>query len=236
VRSSATSAPTTPARRPRSNAFGVCADRTTATATWSRITTSPPRRCGHRRHRPRSSCQAVDAKRPGPQRSKPPTTATASGSLSADTSVRTFSCENSKGTFVGFRVGEEFTGIGSTTGVGRTPDVTGGITSDGTTLTAATIEADMTAVGHHQRRLARRSSPRRARQVHTSDRDVRAHRADRIAGAVTSGETGLTTIARHVPSPTDHALRARSARYWHAIVRPSTIAEPHMTAPYRACP
>ena len=63
-----------------------------------------------------------------------------------DTSVGTFDYEDSTGTFVGFRVEEELTGIGSTTAVGRTPTVSGTITIDGTTLTAATIEADMTAI------------------------------------------------------------------------------------------
>jgi polyisoprenoid-binding protein YceI len=56
------------------------------------------------------------------------------------------SYEDSTGTFVGFRVDEELSGIGSTTAVGRTPTVSGTITIDGTTLTAATIEADMTAI------------------------------------------------------------------------------------------
>jgi len=54
------------------------------------------------------------------------------------------SFENSTGTFVGFRVDEELSGIGSTTAVGRTPAVTGTMTIDGTKVTAASIEADMT--------------------------------------------------------------------------------------------
>jgi len=36
--------------------------------------------------------------------------------------------------------------LGSTTAVGRTPDVTGTVTIEGTTVTAATIEADMTSI------------------------------------------------------------------------------------------
>ena len=73
-------------------------------------------------------------------------TADVSGTWAVDTSVGTFDYENSTGTFVGFRVEEELSGIGSTTAVGRTPDVSGTITIDGTTLTAATIEADMTPI------------------------------------------------------------------------------------------
>jgi len=42
-----------------------------------------------------------------------------------DTTVGEFSYEDSTGTFVGFRVDEELSGLGSTTAVGRTPDVSG---------------------------------------------------------------------------------------------------------------
>ena len=68
------------------------------------------------------------------------------GDWAVDTSVGEFSFEDSTGTFVGFRVSEELSGIGSTTAVGRTPAVTGSMTIDGTALTAANIEADMTAL------------------------------------------------------------------------------------------
>jgi len=68
------------------------------------------------------------------------------GTWSVDTSVGEFSYEDSTGTFVGFRVDEELSGVGSTTAVGRTPAVSGSATIDGTTVTVVTIEADMTAV------------------------------------------------------------------------------------------
>ncbi|MEP7112664.1 MAG: YceI family protein [Ilumatobacteraceae bacterium] len=54
------------------------------------------------------------------------------GNWAVDTSVGEFSFENSTGTFVGFRVSEELSGIGSTTAVGRTPAVSGTMTIDGT--------------------------------------------------------------------------------------------------------
>ncbi|WP_419926170.1 YceI family protein [Candidatus Poriferisocius sp.] len=63
-----------------------------------------------------------------------------------DTSIGEFSYEDSTGTFVGFRVDEELASIGSTTAVGRTPVVTGSITIDGETVTAVTVEADMSAI------------------------------------------------------------------------------------------
>ena len=73
-------------------------------------------------------------------------TAAVSGTWAVNTSIGEFSFENSTGTFVGFRVQEELSSIGSTTAVGRTPTVTGSITFDGTTLAAATIEADMSEI------------------------------------------------------------------------------------------
>lgn len=72
------------------------------------------------------------------------------GTWTVDTSIGEFSYEESTGTFVGFRVAEELSGIGSTTAVGRTPDVTGSSvidSSDGTaTIVSTEIAADITAV------------------------------------------------------------------------------------------
>lgn len=75
-----------------------------------------------------------------------PVTPSIEGTWTVDTSVGTFSYEESTGTFVGVRINEELASIGSTTAVARTPDVAGSITVEGTTLTAATIEADMTTM------------------------------------------------------------------------------------------
>jgi polyisoprenoid-binding protein YceI len=71
------------------------------------------------------------------------TAAGVAGTWSVDTSIGEFSFEDSTGTFVGFRVEEELTGIGSTTAVGRTPVVAGTMTIDGTTVSAVSIEANM---------------------------------------------------------------------------------------------
>ena len=81
-----------------------------------------------------------------------PTTAAATaasavaGTWAVDTSIGTFDYEEATGSFAGFRVAEELSGIGSTTAVGRTPEVSGTITIEGTTLTATSIEADLTAL------------------------------------------------------------------------------------------
>jgi len=69
-----------------------------------------------------------------------------SGTWNVDTSIGEFSFEDSTGTFAGFRVDEELSGVGSVTAVGRTPEVTGTLEIDGTTVRAATITADMTAL------------------------------------------------------------------------------------------
>ena len=100
------------------------------------------------------------------------------GTWTVDTSIGTFSFEDSTGTFVGFRVQEELSGIGSTTAVGRTPEVSGTLTIDGTTVTAVSVEANMNAITTNDRRRddnARRS----ARHRRVPDRHVRAHAADR---------------------------------------------------------
>ena len=73
-------------------------------------------------------------------------TGSIAGTWTVDTSVGEFSYEDSTGTFVGFRVDEELSGLGSTTAVGRTPDVSGTVTIEGTTVTAANIDADMTSI------------------------------------------------------------------------------------------
>jgi polyisoprenoid-binding protein YceI len=85
----------------------------------------------------------------------PPANAAASplaGRWSVDTSIGTFSFEDSTGSFVGFRVQEELTSIGSTTAVGRTPAVSGTLSIDGTTVTAVQVEADLSALVTNDRR------------------------------------------------------------------------------------
>ena len=79
-----------------------------------------------------------------------PRTATTPGAIAGawtvDTSIGEFSYEDSTGTFVGFRVAEELSGVGSTTAVGRTPTVTGRLEVEGTTVIAVAIEAELAAI------------------------------------------------------------------------------------------
>jgi polyisoprenoid-binding protein YceI len=69
------------------------------------------------------------------------------GSWSVDTYVGDFTVDDTTtATFVGFRVEEVLNSIGSATAVGRTPDVTGSVTIEGTTLTSAAFTADLTTI------------------------------------------------------------------------------------------
>jgi polyisoprenoid-binding protein YceI len=74
------------------------------------------------------------------------------GSWTVDTETGEFDHESATGTFAGFRIAEELASIGSTTAVGRTGDVTGSITIEGTTLTAASFEVDITTITTNESR------------------------------------------------------------------------------------
>jgi polyisoprenoid-binding protein YceI len=64
------------------------------------------------------------------------------GTWSVDTEIGSFS--DFSGTFVGYRIQEQLASIGGNTAVGRTPNATGTLTLQGSTITAASISADLT--------------------------------------------------------------------------------------------
>jgi polyisoprenoid-binding protein YceI len=66
------------------------------------------------------------------------------GSWTVDPSIGSF--DDFSGSFVGYRIREELAGVGAQEAVGRTPAVTGTLTVDGTTLTAAEITADLSSL------------------------------------------------------------------------------------------
>ena len=75
------------------------------------------------------------------------TTATdVSGQWTVDAETGEFDYESATGSFVGFRIEEVLSSIGSTTAVGRTGDVSGALTIDGSALTAASFDVDMTTI------------------------------------------------------------------------------------------
>jgi polyisoprenoid-binding protein YceI len=74
------------------------------------------------------------------------------GTWTVDTETGEFDYESATGTFAGFRIQEELASIGSATAVGRTGDVTGSITIEGDTLTAAEFVVDMTTITTNESR------------------------------------------------------------------------------------
>ena len=113
-----------------------------------------------------------------------------SGQWTVDTSIGEFSYEDSTGTFVGFRVDEELASIGSTTAVGRTPVVSGSITIDGQTVTAVTVEADMSAITTNDS-PSRPPGPIRAQHRAVPQRSLYPHRADRSRPRSCFGQSHL---------------------------------------------
>ena len=74
------------------------------------------------------------------------------GDWAVDAETGTFDFESATGTFAGFRIQERLTGIGSTTAVGRTGEVSGKITIDGTKVTAASFEVDTASITTNDQR------------------------------------------------------------------------------------
>jgi polyisoprenoid-binding protein YceI len=72
----------------------------------------------------------------------PITDATGTWQVVAD--LATFDTLAGTGTWVGYRIDEELSGRGAFTAVGRTPEVSGTVTIEGTAVTAAQIRADLT--------------------------------------------------------------------------------------------
>lgn len=68
------------------------------------------------------------------------------GTWTVDTTTGDFDYQSATGSFVGFRIEEELSGVGSTTAVGRTGDVAGSIVIDGTTVTDVTFDVDVTTI------------------------------------------------------------------------------------------
>jgi polyisoprenoid-binding protein YceI len=66
------------------------------------------------------------------------------GTWNVDATIGSFA--DFSGTFVGYRVQEELVNVGGNIAVGRTPDVRGSMSIEGTRVTAATITADLTTL------------------------------------------------------------------------------------------
>jgi polyisoprenoid-binding protein YceI len=79
-----------------------------------------------------------------PDQDQPTDTAELDGTWVIDTTIGAGSVED--GSFVGYRVKEELASIGAKTAVGRTTSLSGTLTFEGSTLTAATVVADLTGL------------------------------------------------------------------------------------------
>lgn len=92
---------------------------------------------------------------PATVRTAAPTTAPGaaarlSGTWRVDTTIGSF--DDFSSTWAGYRIQEELDPIGSNTAAGRTPDVTGTLEIEGSTVTAVDIEVDMTTLRSDQSR------------------------------------------------------------------------------------
>jgi polyisoprenoid-binding protein YceI len=98
------------------------------------------------------------------------------GTWNLDTETGEFDFESASGTFAGFRITEELSTIGDTEAVGRTGDVTGTLTIDGTEAIEATFQVDLTTLT-------------------TND----GRRDDRVQSALDTGEFPTATFALTEP-------------------------------------
>jgi polyisoprenoid-binding protein YceI len=76
--------------------------------------------------------------------SSPGAPATIDGTWIVDTSIGSFTDYTSS--YAGFRVDEVLDNIGNSTAIGRTPEVSGELTLAGQTLTAATVDVQLTSI------------------------------------------------------------------------------------------
>lgn len=74
------------------------------------------------------------------------------GTWIVDTETGAFDFESATGTFAGFRIEEELASVGAATAVGRTGEVSGTMTIEGTTVTAAAFTVDLTTITTNERR------------------------------------------------------------------------------------
>jgi len=76
------------------------------------------------------------------------------GTWKVDPSIGSFnySANDFSGSFVGYRINEQLANIGANTAVGRTPDVTGSLVVDGSSITSADISADLSGLESDDRR------------------------------------------------------------------------------------
>jgi polyisoprenoid-binding protein YceI len=143
------------------------------------------------------------------------------------------------GTFVGFRIAEELTTVGDTEAIGRTPAVEGSVSLEGTTLVAASIIADLTALttdirqrdGATQRALNTTTNPTTTFTL-TEPVDLGT---DPVVGEPISveatGELTLNGVTQPVTATLDAVLLDGAAGLLVAGSFPLTLADHDLVAP-----
>jgi len=117
--------------------------------------------------------------------------------------------------FAGYRVGEELVGIGVTEAVGRTGGVTGTLELEGSTLTAVSIEVDMTSLrsdddrrdGAMSRQALQTGAFPTAGFVLTEPLDLGSIPAEGVAVSVTAvGDLTLHGVTKSIAMPLEAQL------------------------------
>src|SRR4051794_8790249 len=99
--------------------------------------------------KPAPSAASID-QAAGAIRSASPVSGSVDGTWSVDNSIGSFSDYSSS--WAGFRVNEVLSNIGDATAIGRTADVSGDLTLNGSTLSATAVDVDLTTITSDQRR------------------------------------------------------------------------------------
>jgi polyisoprenoid-binding protein YceI len=95
-----------------------------------------------------STSSATDPAGSAAAAGSPATAGSLAGTWNVDPSIGSFNyaANDFSGSFVGYRINEQLANIGANTAVGRTPDVTGSLVVDGTSVTSVDISADLSSL------------------------------------------------------------------------------------------
>jgi polyisoprenoid-binding protein YceI len=160
------------------------------------------------------------------------------GTWTVDRDVVAYDFAAGTGSFVGFRIDEELSTIGATTAVGRTPEVDGSVTVDGTTITVASFEADLTALVTDQpRRDGRVQSALETGTYPTATFELREPielgeppDAGQTVSATANGVFTLHGVSRDVEVPLDAVLADPDTLIVTGSL-PVTLSDHDVTAP-----
>lgn len=102
---------------------------------------------------------------PPPRLSNDEAAATSESAATPEAGASSWTVSAGGETFVGYRVREEFAGIGVKDAVGRTPDVSGSVDVEGDTIAAAKLQAELSTLVSDE---ARRDDALRGRGIETN--------------------------------------------------------------------